>query len=135
MESQSVLTSSVLFMAELHPRFFFYMHPYPFYFKVDSVAKLIYFRKRPWNWKLYPWLFSMTVITGCIGVGSLLYVLTTYFLGLRKDHLSIFKIMTFLTCLVICFVEVSASCLLFWHQEVLETFDQTFILEKKCKPT
>lgn len=133
MENESVLTPLVKLAAELHPHIFFYLYPHPFYFSVDKDSNLVLFERRAWSWKLIPWLFSIVIVTGIIGVGSCAYVTISQLLDLREHNVPLISQLVILAALALGCIEISGCVLLFCHPELHLGFNEVFALEAKCK--
>jgi len=111
---------------------FFYLYRFRYYAVVEEKLSVISLQKRPWSWKLIPWLLSMVFLIAASGIGSTSYVWLGFLFNLHPRKFS-FQTVGFNTWLCICGT-VTQSVLLVIHYNplVLNCFNELF-LEKRCK--
>lgn len=130
---ESVITPFVLRGIELYPWFFFYMYPFPLYFRVDSSTNLLSVNKRPWNCKTLPWIFTSVVFTGIVGCGCCAYVGITQMFSLTSYQIPMFSIISVLIELVAGFLQLGLTRVVILNPVLPRMFNELFRLERKCK--
>lgn len=133
---QSVVTPLIKQAVKLHGYSFFYLYPSSFSFRVNK-NDAIEFSINPFNWKLIPWLLSITIVTGILGWGSCVYICTFQFLGFHAKpwlHWNLFNTLIILGLGMAASLEMSACIVLRLSPQVFHAFSSILKLEQSCKP-
>lgn len=130
----SVVTPLIIQAVHIHKIVFFYLYPHPYSLEVNKNYKLAY-SCTPWNWKLIPWLLSLTIFTGFLGCGSSTYICLAQIFGYQAKpwlHWNFFNTITALAFNVAGMLEI-VFCALMRVLNIFPTFSEMLRLEQKCK--
>lgn len=99
---------------------------------------LVVVKRRPWNWKLIPWLLSLLIITAAAGWGSCVYVCICQLLNRQWKpwvHISPFNTLIFSALFTAASAEFITCIILLLNPHLFQGFNELFKLEHRCKLT
>ncbi len=111
---------------------FYYLYPNIFEIDVDPNG-LVFLKAVPFTRKLFPWLLSVTFITGICGGGSCLYICTTRIFGVTRMPWIQWNL--FIIALGLLFavtLEIFCCLILYNSPTVFQAFSEIIRLEQKC---
>jgi len=110
---------------------FFHLYPFLFYIRVDT-HNGIRIGVNTITWRTIPWILSMTLITGFLGFGSLVYLCL---LGLTQSNneIQFYKYIIFFSAIICSFSEMLASMMLYRYKVIIQAIYALFQLETKSK--